>query len=285
MKEWVDSMFSDILLTVDYDRTLTAPDSTVPQRNLEAIRYFMDHGGAFTVNTGRSMPMTRVFREKVPVNAPLLLYNGSAAYDTVRNQLTFCHTIDLDLWTVIPECMERFPDLVVEVQGLDAHYCFREDPAWDALCDNCLCARARAFPGDDLGPFLKFSLYGTIHNDRIGDMFEGSRQELDRITEVQKLLLQKYGDKVEVFRSAARILDVHAKGVSKDRSAQELKAQLGRKTLVCIGDGENDISMLDGADYAFCPSDAVVADRYANVCPCAEGAVADVIYREIPKIL
>ena len=32
--------FSDILLTVDYDRTMTAPDSTVPQRNLEAIQYF-----------------------------------------------------------------------------------------------------------------------------------------------------------------------------------------------------------------------------------------------------
>ena len=52
--------FSDILLTVDYDRTLTAPDSTIPQRNLEAIRYFIDNGGIFTVNTGRSVPMTKV---------------------------------------------------------------------------------------------------------------------------------------------------------------------------------------------------------------------------------
>ena len=37
--------FSDVLLTVDYDRTLTAPDSTVPERNLEAIRFFIDNGG------------------------------------------------------------------------------------------------------------------------------------------------------------------------------------------------------------------------------------------------
>ena len=47
-------MFSDVLLTVDYDRTLTAPDSTIPERNLEAIRYFIANGGTFTVNTGRS---------------------------------------------------------------------------------------------------------------------------------------------------------------------------------------------------------------------------------------
>ena len=59
-------MFSDILLTVDYDRTLTAPDSTIPERNLQATRYFMENGGAFTVNTGRSLPMTVAFRDIVP---------------------------------------------------------------------------------------------------------------------------------------------------------------------------------------------------------------------------
>ena len=37
-------IFSDILLTVDFDRTLTAPDSTIPERNLAAIRYFMENG-------------------------------------------------------------------------------------------------------------------------------------------------------------------------------------------------------------------------------------------------
>lgn len=278
-------MFSDVLLTVDYDRTLTGPDSTIPQRNLDAIRYFMDHGGAFTVNTGRSMPMIRIFKDLVPVNAPLLLYNGSAAYDLRTGTMPFYHEIQADLWTVIRECMERFPDMTVEVQGLDAHYRFKEDPKWDALCDNSLCARAMAHPGDDLGPFLKFALYGEIRSNRISDMFEGTPQELQRITEVENLLREAYGDRMEVFRSAARILDVHAKGVSKNRSAQELKAQLGRKILVCVGDGENDVSMLDGADFAFCPGDATVADRYQNVCKCGDGAVADVIFNEIPKII
>ena len=61
--------FSDILLTVDYDRTLTAPDSSIPERNLEAIRYFMENDGAFTVNTGRSVPMIQVFRDRVPATA------------------------------------------------------------------------------------------------------------------------------------------------------------------------------------------------------------------------
>ena len=99
------------------------------------------------------------------------------------------------------------------------------------------------------------------------------------------MLKEHFGDACEVFRAATRIIDVHAKGVSKNRSARELQQRLGRKILVCVGDAHNDISMLDGADYAFAPSDGIIADRYETVCPCGEGAVADVIYKKIPEIL
>ena len=73
--------------------------------------------------------------------------------------------------------------------------------------------------------------------------------------------------------------------MSKNRAARELQQRLGRKILVCVGDAHNDIPMLEGADYAFVPADAALADRFPNVCPCAEGAVADVIYQQLPKIV
>ena len=277
--------FSDILLTVDYDRTLTAPDSTIPERNLTAIRYFMEEGGAFTVNTGRSLPMIHTFRDIVPVNAPLLLYNGSAAYDLQKEALLFQHEIPEDLWETVNLCRREFPHMVVEVQALDAHYCFDKNPMWEALSDRCLCPRGFAKPGDDLGPFLKFTLYGEIRTPVLADLFEGSREDLAIVDEAEQKLRQLFGDRMEIFRAAGRILDVHTKGVSKLRSARELQEKLGRKTLVCVGDGENDVNMLDGADFAWCPGDAVVKNRYRNVCNCAEGAVADVIYHKIPEII
>ena len=112
---------SDILQTVYKDPPLTAPDSTVPARNLEAIGYFMENGGAFTVNTGRSVPMSRAFLDKVPANVPLLLYNGSAAYDRETGMLSQLHPIGLDLWQTVEKLLNWFPDLVVEVQGVNAH--------------------------------------------------------------------------------------------------------------------------------------------------------------------
>ena len=278
-------IFSDVLLTVDYDRTLTAPDSTIPERNLAAIRFFMENGGAFTVNTGRSVPMACVFKDRVPVNTSLLLYNGSAAFDPREGKLSFCHEINMDMWQTVRECMELFPDLTVEVQGVDAHYRFIENPAWDAFCDHQPCARGFAAPGDDLGPFLKFTLYGKFTDVTVAHMYESSPEEKARMDEVEQILKEKYGEYCEVFRAATRIIDVHAKGVSKARSARELQARLGRKILVCAGDAHNDLSMMRDADYAFAPEDGVIAAEFETVCKCADGAVADVIYKKIPEIL
>ena len=279
------AIFSDILLTVDYDRTLTATDSTIPERNLEAIRYFMENGGAFTINTGRSVPMTKVFRDRVPVNAPLLLYNGSAAYDLAEKQLSFCHEINLDLWQTVKECMELFPDLTVEVQGVDAHYRFTENPAWDAFSEHQQCAHAFAPWGSDLGAFLKFTLYGEFRDVTVADMYNGSAVERKRMDEAEALLKERYGHCCEVFRAATRIIDVHAKGVSKARTARELQQRLGRKILVCAGDAENDLPMMYDADYAFAPADGIIAKHFETVCNCGDGAVADVIYKKIPEIL
>ena len=278
------ALFSDVLLTVDYDRTLTAPDSTIPERNLEAIRYFMDNGGTFTVNTGRSIPMTAAFREKVPVNAPLLLMNGSMTYDPNSGEMEAV-TIPLDQGETIRRCMALLPDMTVEIQGMDAHYVFEENKLWDDFTDSNSCAWAHAQPEDDLGPFVKFAAYAPLKSSRLSDLYEGTAEELARIDRAEALLRQEFGAYCEVFRAAPKILDVHAKGVSKAKAAQELKEKLGKKILVCVGDGENDLPMLQAADFAFTPSDAIVAKHFPNVCPCAEGAVADVIYEKIPTII
>ena len=277
--------FSDVLLTVDYDRTLTAPDSTIPERNLQAIRYFIDHGGVFTVNTGRSVPMIKAFRDIVPVNAPLLLYNGSAAYNVQTGQLEFCHAIPLDLWQTVNATRELLPDLTVEVQGLDAHYTCPENPGWEAFCRRQKSACRFVQPGEDLGTFLKFSVYGTFHDDTVDSLFHGTPEEVRRMDEAEALLNQVFGAHCAVFRAAARIIDIHAKGVSKARSARELQQRLGRYILVCAGDADNDLSMMHDADFAFAPADAHIASQFETVCDCASGAVAEVIYEKIPEIL
>ena len=276
--------YSNILLTVDYDRTLTAPDSAVPRRNLEAIRYFIENGGAFTLNTGRSVPMASSVLEKIPANVPFLLYNGSTAYDRENGELMQCRAIELDPEAVIADLLARFPDLTVEVQGTGAHYIFRKNPGWEAFNIHNGCPWAYADPNCVPRPFLKFALYGEFRDKTVASLYEASPAERARIDEAVAYIEKTYGEQVDVFRPCVRIVDFHAKGVSKIKAARDLQQALGRRILVCVGDAENDIPMLEGADYAYCPADGVVADRFETVCECADGAVADVIYKKIPEI-
>ena len=276
-------MYSDILLTVDFDRTLTGPDSKIPRRNLEAIEYFTAHGGTFTVNTGRSVATFWQYLDTLPVNAPFLLYNGSAAY--AGGQLTQLREIQLDVWQTMTEMHRLFPEMNLEIQGPQVHYLIDGQPDMIALYDALQWRYTQAQWGQAVGPFLKFSLFGKAYRPEVACMYEGTEEEFRRFDEAEALIRRLYDGKVEVFRAAPRIIDVHAKGVSKNAAARQLQRTLGKKILVCVGDAENDISMLDGADYAYCPANSILDGRYETVCDCAQGAVADVIYKKIPEIL
>ena len=278
-------IYSDVLLTVDFDRTLTAPDSSIPERNIEAIEYFMANGGIFTVNTGRSVPMYLSKIDLVPVNAPLLLYNGSAAYDKEKKEFTFTTLIDLPMVETLRKCQELFPDCTVELQGLSHHYLFTPNEGWAKYNDHNGCPYAFLDLADAPEPFLKFTLYGRFRDVTVASLYDGTAEEFARFDAIEQELAAAFGDKCVAFRASNRIIDVHARGVSKAASARKLQAELGRKILVCVGDGENDVTMMEDADYAFCPGDAIIRDRFENVCSCAEGAVADVIYKKIPEIL
>ena len=276
-------MFSDILLTVDFDRTLTGPDSKIPQRNLEAIEYFMANGGSFTINTGRSTATFWKYLDKLHVNAPFLLYNGSATYE--NGPLQELKTIDLDVWQTMEEMHRLFPDMNLEIQGTEVHYLIDPQPDMLRMYDKLGWRYKIATWGQDVGPFLKFAMFGKATRPEVASMYEGSAQELRRFDEAEALIKEMYKGKVEVFRASPKIIDVHAKGVSKNAAARALQEKLGKKILVCVGDSWNDIPMLEGADYSYCPKDAELGDRYENVCECGMGAVADVIYEKIPEIL
>lgn len=276
-------MYSDILLTVDFDRTLTGPDSSIPERNLEAIHHFMENGGKFTVNTGRSAGTFWKYLDSVPVNAPILLYNGSAAWE--KGQLTDCITIDMDVWETMETVHRLLPDMNLEIQGADRHYLIDPRPEILELYEKLGWRYDIARWGQDVGPFLKFALFGTPSAPTVAALYQLTGSQSARFDEAEAQLRALYGDKTEIFRASPKIIDVQAKGVSKIAAARRLQAQLGRKILICVGDGENDISMLAGADYGFCPADAIIADQFPQVCSCGEGAVADVIYKKIPEIL
>lgn len=273
-------MFSDVLLCVDFDRTLTALDGSIPERNLEAIRYFIANGGKFTVNTGRTYVSFLPFLDIVPINAPLLLMNGSGCFD--EGKLHNFVPLNVDAWPIVRRLQADYPGINFELQTLDTHYLVDPTESYAAYYQRRGLPHQIADPAQHKGPFLKIGIYGDDEHREEGSEAVTKAAMFDKIEET---LNRELDEDLVVLRATPQIINIHAKGASKLAAARRVQKQLGRKILVCVGDEGNDVAMLQGADFAFCPSDGAVAADFPNVCPCSEGAVADVIYNEIPKIL
>ena len=273
-------MYSNILLCVDFDRTLTAMDGSIPQRNLEAIHYFIENGGSFTVNTGRSYVSFLPFLDIVPINAPLLLMNGSGSWE--QGNFQDIVAIKTDVWPIVERLEQAFPGVHLELQTLDKHYLIHPTADYARYYQQRGLEHVVADPQIHWGPFVKIGIYGDTEHREEGSDAVTKAALFDRIEE---FLNRELDDSLVVLRATPQIINVHARGASKLTAARNLQKKLGKKYLVCVGDEGNDVAMLQGADFAFCPSDGAVAADFPNVCPCSQGAVADVIYNEIPKIL
>lgn len=272
-------MFSDILMTVDFDRTMTAMDGSIPQRNIEAIRYFIANGGTFTVNTGRSYVSFLPFLDQVPHNAPLLLMNGSGSFE--NGEFRDIKAIEMDVWPVLRKLEAEFPGVNLELQAMDMHYLVDPTAEYLAHYQRRGLPHQVAVPEIHWGPFVKIGVYGDLH----GSLGLTESEEKPLFDRIEEYLNREIGSQLEVVRATPRIINVQNRGANKMLAAKALQEKLGKKILICVGDEGNDVSMLRGADYAFCPCDGAVAADFPNVGPCGEGAVADVIYEKIPEIL
>lgn len=278
--------FSKVLFAADFDRTLTDYQSQIPQANLNAIREFQAQGGAFTVATGRSVPMFMKDQGKIPVNAPLILYNGAATYDSASGKLDDVVAIDHGR-ELMADLYARFPHLWMEVQGIRYHELLGENETrlgyYRYAQAPCRPTTLQTFPL----PLIKAAVYGRFRDHTVGQFFSGSPEEIAELDEVERYVTRVYAQVATAERAAPRIVDIGARGVSKGRAARALAEKLHRPVLVCAGDALNDVSMLRQADYAFVPADceqAVAAMGFRQTVPCAQGAVASAI-RQLEALL
>ena len=129
--------FDGVLLASDFDNTILntelprrtgCPIPPISQRNVEALRYFMDNGGRFAVATGRALPAFRMFAEQVPMNAPAVVCNGGALYDFKTER--YLETMELPE-TIRPQgqdVLDRFPT-AAPMPG-----CSLSQPCWRCQC-------------------------------------------------------------------------------------------------------------------------------------------------------
>jgi Cof subfamily protein (haloacid dehalogenase superfamily) len=242
------------LIACDLDGTLMGEDLEFSPRLLCAMRRAQERGITVTIATGRGLPSTRQFAQRLNITAPLVCYQGAQ----VRlHDGTFLYQANLPrayLPEVIAFCRDRRRELTVyyddqiyqATQGYDPAYYDR----WFSLPRHLVGDLLTDLPGEP-AKFLAIA---------------ASREDGDRLEEEVRALAAR---RFQVVRSHAWFVEGLASGVSKGNGLSRLAQHLGirREEVMALGDSGNDASMIDWAGLG-----VAVGNASADV-----KAVADVI--------
>ena len=271
--------FDGILFLSDFDNTIlytadalknggAAPE--MPQRNLDAIHYFMKEGGRFGVATGRAMAAFRQYDAVVPTNAPAVVYNGGGVYDYKRGKYVDTLFLGESARPHIVAVMEANPAVSLEMFHADDLLQVYNESKWNAKHTQLTGMGYEVV--SDLSP-------KSVEMPLSKALFLGEEEDLKKAAAF--IDAQPWRDQYELIFSSTYLLELTAKGATKGNMCRRLMERLGCRMLVCAGDHLNDLSMLIAADRAFCPSNAVPeVKKYATeVGHCSDGAIADMIER------
>lgn len=264
--------FDGVLLCTDYDDTFCTATGAVPRANQEAVAYFKEQGGLFTVATGRAHNTFAPHVHLAGINAPAVLSNGSQLYD-----------FDLDEMLVdvcLPRsCREELGPLRAAFSGMGME-AYHEGKMYivgrNAWVDRHIAKVKVTGEETPVGaiplPWGK-AIFMAEHHDLLS---------------VQGHILTRWGEKYEAIFSNPHMLEITAKGCNKGGMVLELARRLGieKKNIYCVGDNQNDLPMLAVSAIPFAPANCApeVRDWGARLlCHCEEGTIAALI-AELDKI-
>lgn len=258
--------FDGVLIATDYDDTLVDRKKRVPQRTMEALRYFTREGGRFTIASGRSVDAIRPCLEGLPINAPVVVTNGTQIYDFEKEELLFEAGLSPEAPADFKEVFGAFPKLAAEIYTQGVLYCVNPN----LVTQKHLRITRQTAVEAKLSELPDGWIYAKLQEDT------------PYLQQVQQFLRSRFPGRYEAIFSNPYLLEVADSACGKGPGVLNLARLLGisPEDVYCAGDNENDLSMLKAAAISFVPEHSTpiaTAEADVIVCDCDEGALADVV--------
>lgn len=267
--------FDNIFIITDVDNTFLRSDRSLSERNVEAIKYFVNEGGKFTFATGRvhSSLLRNVSIASELANAPGVMANGTYLYDFKLDKV-------LDA-SYLPEKEAR--------EVADFIFAYNDEFGMRfATTRGTIYAR---IPPDYLGDYERLVHKNLIVEEQKDWRFDDCykivvRGRCEELNALRAEVEARFANKFAFVKSEATFFEIQNKNCSKGEAINSIRKHyrdqgVEIKVYAC-GDYENDISMLKVADVAVCPenaSDSVKDICHMHLCHCNDGVIGDLIER------
>jgi Cof subfamily protein (haloacid dehalogenase superfamily) len=233
------------LVALDMDGTTLNENRRLNERVVNSIREARRLGVKVVLCSGRGYRGIQGFLEKLELDELVISLNGAAVNDVTGNQLIFSQHIEPDISReMIKLCKEHgiFSILFIDKE----------------MYVNSINERAEFYEAHDgvkvtaVGDLEKFYI-----SQPVGKMLMVG--EYEELAKLKNAAQQKFGEKLNVTFSLPYFLEAYSPLINKGIMLEKVAGYYGikREEIIAMGDGENDIPMIEYAGLGIAMGNAV----------------------------
>ena len=260
------------LFVSDLDGTMLPDGNVVSAENIAAVRRAATAGVTVTIATGRMFEAALPVARALGVDVPIISYNGGLI-KSPSGRVYEEHTVDSALaHNIIAFCKER-GWYIQSYSGGVLRYV-------EACDESRFYENSQQLTGQAVGWDGLFA--HTEGNCKLLLATKGRDVTLTRA----EAMLAAFGERVDVTRSADRLIEIVPKGISKASALKSLAGKLGISIAetMAIGDAYNDLPMLQAAGKSIAMGNAFPEVKEVTdyeTLTCEENGLAAAIYHYV----
>ena len=274
--------FEKFVIASDLDGTFFGENMAILPKNLEAIEYFKANGGVFLLSTGRDFKMLETVCPilKDVVSGPSILCNGTYLYDFAEKKKYEENEVDKEeILAVLEAARQRYPQAAMRISCDMGFLCpdYMTSPLLPP--EDMLNAITYKVKIED---YLDISWHKLVFSAGETNPKGFVKGEKNWILGIRAMVENMGLKNTFVTTSGVTLLEFLKLGTGKGQAVNKLRKYYPDRTIVCVGDYENDKDMLRVADISACPEnalDSIKALCKIHLCHHREGCIADLIYK------